>query len=135
MNLNRPIVRIGFSRIKFMFAAHWVSGINCLGLRITHKHSPQGFCSPSQTVRNSAFFLLLQTFHHLVWKSCKKETNYRPKKHSKGFLKKNIRMERGIPASECQGLKVRVNFPRSVYSDLIQSWEFETMYLSQVTEK
>lgn len=44
-------------------------------------------------------------------------------------------MERGIPASECQGLKVRVNFPRSVYSDLIQSWEFETMYLSQVTEK
>ena len=134
MNLNRPIVRIGFSQIKFVFAAHWVPGITAQVEDHTQAFIP-GLLFTLMNCTQFSFFLPLQTFHHLVWKSCKKETNYKPKKHSKDF-KKNISGRRGeIPASKCQGLKVRVNVPRSIYSDLIQSWEFETVYLSQVAEK
>lgn len=46
------------------------------------------------------------------------------------FLFKYQEGEGEIPEPKWQGLKVRVEFPRSIYSGLIQSWEFEMVYLS-----
>lgn len=44
----------------------------------------------------------------------------------RSFFLSSLNFRKEIPECKCQGLKVRIDFPRSIYSDLTQSWGLKT---------